>query len=75
MWRTRFRRRYFIRQNQKVVISVGHYMVRKGIIDFIDLASKMPDTVFIWFGHTGRVLITKDVIRAIDRATPNVLFP
>lgn len=73
--RASFRQRYNIAPHQKVVLSAGHFMVRKGIIDFIDLASKMPDVMFFWFGHTNRVLMTNNVIRAVKRATPNVIFP
>ena len=73
--RASFRARYHIRPQQKAVLSVGHYMERKGIIDFIDLAAKMPDVLFFWFGHTGQMLMTDEVMKAMRRATPNVLFP
>lgn len=73
--RSVFRARYHIEPQQKAVLSVGHFMERKGIIDFIDLAAKMPDVLFFWFGHTGRMLMTDNVIKAMKRATPNVLFP
>lgn len=45
-----FREKYHISPDQKVVISAGHLIKRKGIFDFITLASQMPDTLFIWFG-------------------------
>ncbi|MGI6117300.1 MAG: glycosyltransferase [Bilifractor sp.] len=73
--RASFRARYHIGPRQKAVLSVGHYMERKGIIDFIELAAKMPDVLFFWFGHTNRILMTDDVMKAINSATPNVLFP
>lgn len=73
--RARFRMRYHIAPQQKMVLSVGHYMVRKGIIDFLDLASKMPDVLFFWFGYTSRMLMTRNVISAMRQATPNVVFP
>lgn len=73
--RARFRNQYQIGPEQKVVLSVGHYMVRKGILDFLDLAARMPDVRFFWFGHTGRALMTEEVERAIAHASPNVCFP
>ena len=73
--RASFRARYHIGPRQKVVLSVGHYMERKGLINFIDLAAKMPDVLFFWFGYTRRILMTEEVIKAMSRATPNVRFP
>lgn len=71
----RFRNRYHIGEDEKVVLSVGHYMERKGILDFLDLARRMPDVRFFWFGHTGRALETTRVERAIEQAPANVTFP
>jgi 1,2-diacylglycerol-3-alpha-glucose alpha-1,2-glucosyltransferase len=73
--RRRFRERWHIAPESRAVLSVGHYMVRKGIIDFIDLAAKMPDVTFFWYGHTNRLMMTNEVAEAIDNATPNVIFP
>lgn len=73
--RASFRSRYHIGSQKKVILSVGHYMERKGIIEFIDLAAKMPDVLFFWFGYTGRILRTREVMKAMSRATPNVRFP
>jgi 1,2-diacylglycerol-3-alpha-glucose alpha-1,2-glucosyltransferase len=73
--RASFRARYHIGPRQKVILSVGHYMERKGLIDFIDLAAKMPAVLFFWFGYTSPVLMTDEVRKAMDRATPNVRFP
>lgn len=71
----RFREKYDIPQDKKVVISVGHYMERKGILDFIDLAEKMPDVDFYWFGYTQPVLVTENVREVMKNAGPNVFFP
>lgn len=73
--RASFRARYHIAPQQKVVLSAGHYMKRKGIVEFIDLAAKMPDVLFFWFGYTNRMMRTDEVMKAMKRATPNVRFP
>ena len=70
----RFRKRYRIPEEKKVVISAGHLIRRKGIFDFLELASKMPDILFIWFGGGNRLLIPPDVRRAVKAKTQNVIF-
>lgn len=65
--------------NETVVISVGHmvgHMIeRKGIIDYIELARRMPDVRFFWFGHTPAAVMTEDVQAAIKNAPSNLEFP
>ncbi|MCI5773965.1 MAG: glycosyltransferase family 4 protein [Erysipelotrichaceae bacterium] len=69
-------RRYFrIKEQEKVVISVGLYFERKGILDFIEVAKKMPDYKFIWFGHTPLVSIPKKIQDIIADHPANVYFP
>ncbi len=69
-------RRYFgIKENEKVVISVGLYFERKGILDFIEVAKRMPDYKFIWFGHTPLVSIPKKIQDVINNHPNNVYFP
>lgn len=70
----RFRARYGLAEGQKCVISVGHWMVRKGLPDFVELARRMPEVRFIWFGQTAETLLTDEVRRAMDAAPGNVLF-
>ncbi len=73
--RRRFREKYNLEDKDKVVISAGHYIERKGILDFLELAKRMPDTTFIWFGYTNTKLIPKKVSYAVDNAPKNVIFP
>ena len=47
-WRARWQQR----PGQKLVISVGHFMERKGILEFIDLARTLPEARFVWYGYT-----------------------
>lgn len=71
----RFREKYSLLDNQKVVVSVGHYMERKGIRDFIRLAKNMPEITFIWFGYTNPNLIPNIIQKDIATAPSNVKFP
>ncbi len=70
----RFRDRYALAEGQQCVISVGHWMVRKGLPDFVELARRMPEVRFIWFGQTDRRLLTEEIRQAMDAAPGNVLF-
>ena len=58
-----------------MVISVGHYMQRKGILDFIALARKMPQVQFLWFGYTDPHLVPHNVKAAMADAPENLRFP
>lgn len=70
----RFRTRYSLKDGQKCVISVGHWMVRKGLPDFVALAHRMPEVRFVWFGQTDAALLTSDVRVAMDSAPANLTF-
>ena len=70
----RFRTRYSLGEGQKCVISVGHWMVRKGLPDFVELARRMPQVRFIWFGQTDDALLTDEIRQAMEAAPGNVLF-
>ena len=56
------------------MISVGHLIQRKGILEFLELAKKMPDVQFIWFGGGNESLVTAEVKEAILKKPENVLF-
>lgn len=66
---------YFDLKDEKVVIGVGLLFDRKGIFDFFDVARKMPDVKFIWFGHLSYILTQVKVVRAIKNLPPNVIMP
>lgn len=71
----RFRRKYDLAEDQKVVLSVGHYIERKGVLDFVELARKMPDHEFYWFGYTPLYLIPQKIRQAVETKLPNLHFP
>ena len=61
--------------NEKVVIGVGFYFKRKGIDDFFDVARKMPDVKFIWFGYLNKFLTTSYILKCIKHKPDNVILP
>lgn len=71
----RFRNKYGISETRKVAISVGHYIDRKGILDFVEMGKSMPQTEFFWFGYTNLNLIPGNIRKAILTAPANVHFP
>lgn len=71
----RFREKYHISEEKKVAVSVGHYIDRKGILDFIEMGKRMPQVEFFWFGYTNLHLIPGYIRRAICTAPANVHFP
>ena len=73
--RLRFRRKYGISDKEKVVISVGHMIQRKGLPDFIEMARRMPEARFIWFGHTPLSAVPHAIRDVIAHAPANVSFP
>ena len=66
--------KYKISMNRKVVVSAGHLIKRKGILDFLKLAKMMPETTFIWFGGGNDSLVTQEVKEAVKKKSENVIF-
>ena len=71
---SRFRQRYGYSEDDKVVMSVGLPIDRKGILDFIELAERMPQYKFIWFGSTDMKLVPRKICRAMEEKIPNLTF-
>ncbi|GGD04258.1 glycosyltransferase [Enterococcus wangshanyuanii] len=72
----KFKEYFNISSNQKVIICVGLYFERKGIIDFVELARQFPDYRFIWFGHTPMYSIPRTIRTLVREDHPkNVEFP
>ncbi|MGX7106535.1 glycosyltransferase family 4 protein [Hutsoniella sourekii] len=69
-----FRQDYQLEPGHPLIIGVGMLIKRKGILDFIDLARRMPECQFIWFGHTNSNIQTSEVKRAIHSKPDNLLF-
>lgn len=72
--RKSFREKYQIKDDEKVIIGVGLYIERKGIVDFVELAKRLPEYRFIWFGYSPPQAATKDVREALNTKLDNLLF-
>ena len=70
----RFRERYCLAEGQQCVISVGHWSARKGLPEFTELARRMPQVRFIWFGRAEEGHLPDEIRAAMDAAPGNVLF-
>lgn len=71
-----FRAHFNVKPSDKVVISAGLFFARKGIDDFVEVARRMPDVTFIWFGHINPYLIPSRIRRIVEGDHPaNVIFP
>lgn len=71
----RFREKYGIKENEKVVISAGLYIERKGLPDFVEMAKRLPEYKFIWFGYTNLKAVPKRIRDAVRTNLPNLSFP
>lgn len=69
-----FRKTYGYSKDDKVIMAIGLWIERKGIIDFIELAKRLPKYKFIWFGETPKALITRKVKKAMKNKTDNLIF-
>ena len=56
------------------MISVGHPIARKGLPEFLELARRMPEARFLWFGWTDPHLIPQEIRQAMEQAPENVTF-
>ena len=70
----RFRKEYGYKNSDKVIIGIGLYIERKGIVDFVKLAERLPEYQFIWFGYSPLSAATKPVRKAVNTKLPNLKF-
>lgn len=66
---------FYLSKSNKIVVSAGLHIKRKGIIDFIEVAKAMPTITFIWFGYTPKMLTLKEVRDAMSDLPSNVIMP
>lgn len=69
-----FRKKYNFKETDKVVMGIGLYLERKGILDFVELAKRLPQYKFIWFGYTDLKLVPKKIRKAVTTNLPNLIF-
>lgn len=48
--RETLRAEWNIKKNDTVLIGVGQIQSRKGIVDFVEIAKKLPEYIFVWVG-------------------------
>lgn len=70
-----FKKYFSLKDTDKVVLSVGLYFERKGILDFVEIAKQCPQYKFIWFGYTNPVVIPRNVREVVENYPDNVIFP
>ncbi len=69
-----FRRKYNFKKEDKVIVGIGLYIERKGIIDFVELAKQMPEYKFIWFGYSPLIFSRQKVRKAVNTKLENLTF-
>ena len=70
-----FRAKYGYTPEDKVVLGIGLYMERKGILDFVEMARRMPDVQFIWLGYLTLKVVPEKIREAVETDLPNLKFP
>ncbi|CAM3714799.1 glycosyltransferase [Erysipelothrix urinaevulpis] len=71
----KYREFFNLSDDDRVILSVGLYFERKGLPDFIELAQRMPEYTFIWFGFSPLASVTKKVRDAIKEKPDNLIMP
>ena len=56
-------------------MGVGLLFKRKGLLDFIEVARRLPQYKFIWFGDLTHIVVPHEILDAIDHAPENCIFP
>ncbi len=59
------------------VFCAGNVIPRKGVLDFLEVARRLPHFDFVWFGHVWSRLLAFDIEmhQALDERPPNVKLP
>lgn len=70
----KFRRTYKYKKNDKVIVGIGLYIERKGILDFVELAKRLPEYKFIWFGYSPLWASPKKIKKAVNTKLDNLTF-
>lgn len=69
-----FRQKYGYSPKDKVIVGIGLYIERKGIVDFVELAKRLPEYKFIWFGSSPLSVATEKVKKAVHTKLDNLTF-
>lgn len=69
-----FRKKFGFKNTDKVIMGVGLYIERKGILDFVELAKRMPEYKFIWFGYSPLIFSPRKIKKAVKTKLDNLIF-
>lgn len=69
-----FREKYGYTKEDKVIIGIGLYLERKGILDFVKLAKMLPQYKFIWFGYSPLSASPSEIKKAVTTKLDNLIF-
>ena len=72
--REKFLKRYNYKKEDKIIVGIGLYLKRKGILDFVELAKRLPEYKFIWFGYLDLKLVPKEIKDAVNTKLDNLYF-
>ena len=71
------RKKYNIKEDDFVVLGAGQVQNRKGVLDFVEVAKRLPDITFVWAGGFSFGSITdghKELQKVMDNPPKNVRF-
>lgn len=69
-----FRKKYGFKESDKVVIGIGLYLERKGLLTFVEMAKRMPEYKFIWFGYSPLIFSPRKIKKAVHTKLANLTF-
>lgn len=70
----KFRKKFGYNKKDKIIMGVGLYIERKGILDFVELAKRMPQYKFIWFGCSPLAASPNKIRQAVNTKLDNLVF-
>ncbi len=70
----KFRRDFGYKDTDKIIMGVGLYIERKGILDFVELAKRLKEYKFIWFGYSPLKASPKKIRKAVNTKLDNLYF-
>jgi len=69
-----FREKFGYKDTDKVIMGVGLYIERKGILDFVELAKRLSEYKFIWFGYSPLAASPIKIRKAVNTKLDNLVF-
>lgn len=70
----KFRTKFGYAKDDFVIMGIGLYLERKGILDFVELAKRHPEIKFVWFGYTDLNLVPDKIRDAVKTPLANLNF-